>query len=54
MLDQRRPDDLVVVTKFDRRARSLEHLIDIVETTRAREAAFRSLAEATDTTMPAG
>ena len=43
MLDQLRPDDVVVVTKFDRLARSLKDLIDIVETIRAKDAGFRSL-----------
>lgn len=45
---------MVVVTKYDRLARSLRDLIDIVETIRARGAGFRSLGEDIDTTTPTG
>lgn len=54
MLDQLREGDVVMVTKYDRLARSLRDLIDIVETIREREAGFRSLGEDIDTTTPAG
>jgi DNA invertase Pin-like site-specific DNA recombinase len=54
MLDQLRAGDVVVVTKYDRLARSLRDLLDIVETIKARGAGFRSLAEDIDTTTPAG
>ena len=54
MLDQLRDGDVVTVTKYDRLARSLRDLLEIVETIRARGAGFRSLAEDIDTTTPAG
>lgn len=54
MLDQLRPGDVVVVTKYDRLARSLKDLLDIVDAVQARGAGFRSLAEDIDTTTPAG
>jgi len=54
MLDQLRDGDVVTVTKYDRLARSLKDLLEIVETIDERGAGFRSLAEDIDTTTPAG
>jgi DNA invertase Pin-like site-specific DNA recombinase len=54
MLDQLRDGDVVMVTKYDRLARSLRDLLDIVQAIRNRGAGFRSLAEDIDTTTPAG
>ena len=54
MLEQLRDGDVLTVTKYDRLARSLKDLLEIVETIRARGAGFRSLAEDIDTTTPAG
>ncbi len=54
LLDQLRPDDVIVVTKYDRLARSLRDLLDIVETIKDQNVGFRSLAEDIDTTTPAG
>lgn len=54
LLDQLRPGDVVVVTKYDRLARSLRDLLAIVDDIQARGAGFRSLAEEIDTTTPAG
>lgn len=54
MLDQLRQGDVVVVTKYDRLARSLRDLLEIVDAIQARGAGFRSLAEDIDTTTPAG
>ncbi len=54
LLDQLRDGDVVVVTKYDRLARSLRDLMDLVETIRERRAGFRSLAEDIDTTTPSG
>ena len=54
MLEQLRDGDVVTVTKYDRLARSLKDLLEIVETIRGRGAGFRSLAEDIDTTTPAG
>jgi len=53
MLDQLRDGDVVTVTKYDRLARSLKDLLEIVETIGERGAGFRSLAEDIDTTTPA-
>ncbi|MEO1700921.1 MAG: recombinase family protein [Pseudomonadota bacterium] len=53
-LDQLRQGDVLVVTKYDRLARSLRDLLDIVEDIKSRGAGFRSLAEDIDTTTPAG
>ncbi len=54
MLEQLREGDVVTVTKYDRMARSLKDLLEIVEVIRERGAGFRSLAEDIDTTTPAG
>ncbi|WP_238373362.1 recombinase family protein [Heliomarina baculiformis] len=54
LLDQLRPGDVVVVTKYDRLARSLRDLLDLVEAIKDRGTGFRSLAEDIDTTTPAG
>ena len=54
LLEQPREGDVVVVTKYDRLARSLRDLIDIVEIIRERGAGFRSLGEDIDTTTPTG
>ena len=54
MLEQLRPGDVVVVTKYDRLSRSLQDLLGIVDLIRAMGAEFRSLAEDIDTTTPAG
>lgn len=54
MLDQLRSGDVVTVTKYDRLARSLKDLLEIVEAIGKRGAGFRSLAEDIDTTTPAG
>jgi len=54
LLDQLRLGDVIVVTKYDRLARSLRDLLDIVEAIRERGGGFRSLAEDIDTTTPAG
>ncbi|WP_299822687.1 recombinase family protein [uncultured Jannaschia sp.] len=54
LLDQLRPGDVIVVTKYDRLARSLRDLLDIVEAIKERGSGFRSLAEDIDTTTPTG
>ena len=54
LLDQLREGDIVVVTKYDRLARSLRDLMGVVEAIRERKAGFRSLAEDIDTTTPTG
>ncbi len=54
LFDQLRADDVIIVTKYDRLARSLKDLLAIVERIQAQGAGFRSLAEDIDTTTPAG
>lgn len=54
MFEQLRPDDVVVVTKYDRLARSVRDLLDIVEVIKDQGSGFRSLGEDIDTTTPAG
>ena len=54
LLEQLRKGDVVMITKYDRLARSLRDLIDIVDVIRDREAEFRSLAEDIDTTTTTG
>ncbi|GAA6209827.1 hypothetical protein NBRC116601_31200 [Cognatishimia sp. WU-CL00825] len=54
MLDQLRSGDVVLVSKYDRLARSLVELLDIVAQIETNKAGFRSLAEDIDTTTPAG
>ena len=54
MLEEIRAGDVVVVTKYDRLARSLKDLLEIVDLIQARGAGFRSLGEDIDTTSPAG
>ena len=55
MIDQLRDDDVVVVTRLDRLARSTKDLLDIAEKLNEAGAGLRSLAEPwADTTSPAG
>jgi DNA invertase Pin-like site-specific DNA recombinase len=54
LLEQLRSEDVVVVTKYDRLARSLKELLEIVDMIQARGAGFRSIGENIDTTTPAG
>ena len=54
LLDQLRAGDVIVVAKYDRLARSLRDLLEIVEVIKERGGGFRSLAEDIDTTTPAG
>lgn len=49
-----RKGDVVIVTKYDRLARSLQDLLQIVETIADKGAGFRSIAEDIDTTTSAG
>ena len=54
MLDQLRPGDVVLVAKYDRLARSLVDLLEIVAQIETAQAGFKSVAEDIDTTTPAG
>ena len=53
-LSRLRPGDVFVVWKIDRLARSLSHLLAVVEDLQARGIHFRSLTETFDTTTPSG
>lgn len=46
--------DVLVVARFDRLARSVPHLYEIMEDFKARGVGFRSLRESFDTTTPSG
>lgn len=54
LLEHLRDNDVIIVTKYDRLARSLRDLIDIVEAIRERGAGFRSLGEDIDTRTSTG
>ncbi len=46
--------DVLVVWKLDRLGRSLSHLIEVVDSLKEKNVAFKSLTEALDTTTPSG
>lgn len=54
LLEQLRPGDVVAGAKYDRLARFLRDLLNIVGAIKVKGAGFRSLAEDIDTTTPAG
>ena len=55
LLDQLRPDDIVVVWKLDRLARSTQNLLELADQIKKAEASFCSLSEPwADTTSPSG
>lgn len=54
LLDHARKDDVLVVWKLDRLARSLKQLVLVLEDLGARGVGFRCLAPAIDTTTPEG
>ncbi len=54
MLEQLRPDDVVVVWRLDRLGRSLRNLIDMAKDLGERGVGFRSLTETIDTTNANG
>jgi DNA invertase Pin-like site-specific DNA recombinase len=55
LLDQLRPNDVIVVWKLDRLARSTQHLLELIELIKIADAAFCSLSEPwADTTSNAG
>lgn len=54
LLEQLRPDDILVVTKLDRLARSLSDLISIIAELKQVGAGFKSLGEGFDLSSPAG
>ena len=54
LLDQLRAGDTLVVVRIDRLARSLSHLLEVIERLEARGAHFRSLQDPIDTASPQG
>lgn len=54
LLEHLRPGDTLVVWRLDRLARSLRHLLLLVDDLGARGVAFMSLTEAIDTSTPSG
>ena len=54
LLKEIRPGDVLVVVRLDRLARSVSHLLAIIETLKGRGAHFRSLRDPIDTTTPQG
>lgn len=46
--------DVLVVVRLDRLARSVRHLLEVIDTLRAKGAAFRSLGDPVDTSTPQG
>jgi DNA invertase Pin-like site-specific DNA recombinase len=54
MLEQLRPDDVVVVWKLDRLGRSVQHLVSVVNDLAERGVGFRSITESIDTTTNGG
>jgi DNA invertase Pin-like site-specific DNA recombinase len=53
-LERVRPGDTLVVVRIDRLARSLSHLLEVIEGLQAKGAAFRSLQDPIDTGSPQG
>jgi DNA invertase Pin-like site-specific DNA recombinase len=54
VLEQARQDDVLVIWRLDRLARSLRHLIDIADDLNRRGVALKSITESIDTTTPSG
>ena len=54
LLDQLRAGDTLVVVRIDRLARSLSHLLEVIERLEARGAHFRSVQDPIDTASPQG
>lgn len=53
-LDRIRPGDVLIVVRLDRLARSLSHLLRVIDRLEARGAHFCSLGDPVDTTSPQG
>src|ERR1700761_4697869 len=54
LLREIRPGETLVVVRLDRLARSVSHLLAVIEQLEAREAHFRNLRDPIDTTTPQG
>jgi DNA invertase Pin-like site-specific DNA recombinase len=49
-----KPGEVLVVVRLDRLARSVSHLLEVIETLEAKRAHFRSLRDPIDTSTPQG
>lgn len=49
-----KPGEILVVVRLDRLARSVSHLLEVIETLEAKKAHFRSLRDPIDTSTPQG
>jgi DNA invertase Pin-like site-specific DNA recombinase len=49
-----KPGEVLVVVRLDRLARSVSHLLEVIETLEAKKAHFRSLRDPVDTSTPQG
>jgi len=54
LLKEIRPGDVLTVVRLDRLARSVSHLLEVIETLEVRGAHFRSLRDPIDTSTPQG
>ncbi|MEP3668956.1 MAG: recombinase family protein, partial [Roseibium sp.] len=54
LIDSLKPGDVIVVVRLDRLARSLSHLLEVIEGLEANGVHFRSLRDPVDTTSPQG
>ena len=54
LLEQMRKGDTLIVVRIDRLARSLSHLLDVIERLEAKGAFFRSIEDPIDTASPQG
>ncbi|WP_445504285.1 recombinase family protein [Microvirga sp. G4-2] len=54
LLREINPSDVLVVVRLDRLARSVSHLLEVIETLEAKKAHFRSLRDPIDTSTPQG
>ncbi len=54
LLKEIRPGDVLTVVRLDRLARSVSHLLEVIETLEERGAHFRSLRDPIDTSTPQG
>jgi DNA invertase Pin-like site-specific DNA recombinase len=54
LLREIKPGEVLVVVRLDRLARSVSHLLEVIETLKARKAHFRSLRGPIDTSTPQG
>lgn len=52
LLNELRPGDVLTVVRLDRLARSVSHLLEVIETLGKRGAHFRSLRDPIDTSTP--